>query len=284
MNGAIVATAIVQLGVVAGIHAESMPDLPVPEIQALVAALTLTGLYLGMMVDERERAAESLRQTLRLAAAGDMAGAIAHELNQPLTALANYGQSALMLSSRGDAAQLPPVIARMMEEAQRAGDVVRRLRDFFRAGTTRLEAVPVEALVAEARRIGASLIGPRAVTLDVRGQPDLAPLYVDRLQLELVLRNLIANSVEAVQDAPGGRIEVSVAAEDARHARIVVADNGPGVPPARREAVFEPLVSSKASGMGLGLAVSRAIAEAHGGSLEAHEGGAFHLILPCVTS
>src|SRR5687767_7640094 len=96
MNGAIVATGIVQLGVVAGIHGESTPELPVPEIQALVAALTLTGLYLGMMVDERERAAESLRQTLRLAAAGDMAGAIAHELNQPLTALANYGQSALM--------------------------------------------------------------------------------------------------------------------------------------------------------------------------------------------
>jgi integral membrane sensor domain MASE1 len=100
MNAAIVATAIVQIGVVLGIHSQTMPDLPVPEIQALIATLTLTGLYLGMMVDERQRAADSLRQTLRLAAAGDMAGAIAHELNQPLTALANYGQSALMLSSR----------------------------------------------------------------------------------------------------------------------------------------------------------------------------------------
>jgi C4-dicarboxylate-specific signal transduction histidine kinase len=285
MNGAVVATAIVQLGVVVGIHRSGAGALPVLELQALVATLTLTGLYLGMTVDERQRAATNLRRSLQLAAAGEMAGALAHEVNQPLTALSNYGRSALLLAERPqEQARLREVVGRMMNEAERAAEVVRRLRDFFRAGTTRLEAVPVEALVAEARRIGASLIGPRAVTLDVRGQPDLAPLYVDRLQLELVLRNLIANSVEAVQDAPGGRIEVSVAAEDARHARIVVADNGPGVPPARREAVFEPLVSSKASGMGLGLAVSRAIAEAHGGSLEAHEGGAFHLILPCVTS
>jgi signal transduction histidine kinase len=285
MNGAVVATAVVQLGVVVEMHRTGAGALPVLELQALVATLTLTGLYLGMTVDERQRASTNLRRSLQLAAAGEMAGALAHEVNQPLTALANYGRSALVLAERPEEQpRLREVVGRMMNEAERAAEVVRRLRDFFRAGTTRLEAVPVEDLVAEARRIGATLIGPRAVTLDVRGQAGLAPLYVDRLQLELVLRNLIANSVEAVQDAPGGRIEVSVAAEDARHARIVVADNGPGVPPARREAVFEPLVSSKASGMGLGLAVSRAIAEAHGGSLEAHEGGAFHLILPCVTS
>jgi two-component system sensor kinase FixL len=159
---------------------------------------------------------------------------------------------------------------------------VRRLRDFFRTGTTRLETLPVEELVAAARRVGAAVIGERAVDLEVRGDPGLAPLYVDRLQVELVLRNLIANSVEAVQAMPGGRIEVSVTPADARRARIVVADNGPGVAPASRESVFEPFVSGKPTGMGLGLAVSRAIAEAHGGSLEAHAGGEFHLILPCL--
>ena len=105
---------------------------------------------------------------------------------------------------------------------------------------------------------------------------------VDRLQVELVLRNLLANSVDAVQARSGGRIEVSVEPGDSRCARIVVADNGPGVPPATRESVFEPLVSGKPTGMGLGLAVSRAIAEAHGGTLEARAGGEFHLTLPCL--
>jgi C4-dicarboxylate-specific signal transduction histidine kinase len=212
-----------------------------------------------------------------------MAGALAHEVNQPLTALANYGRSALLLLERENERERPrAIIAKMLGEAERAAEVVRRLRDFFRAGTTRLEAVPLEELLAAVRRIGAAVIGERGVELEVRGDADVAPLYVDRLQVELVLRNLIANSVDAVQATPGGRIEVSVAPEDARRARIVVADNGPGVAPERREAVFEPLVSGKPTGMGLGLAVSRAIAEAHGGSLEARAGGEFHLVLPCL--
>ena len=282
MNGAVVATGIVQLGVVAGIHRTGADSLPVLELQALVATLTLTGLYLGMMVDERERAGESLRRSLRLAAAGEMAGALTHEVNQPLTALSNYGRSALLLLERPDERpRLRAILERMLGEAERAAEVVRRLRDFFRAGTTRLERVPVEELLAAARRIGRSVIGERGVQLEVRGETDVAPLYVDRLQVELVLRNLIANSVDAVQARPGGRIEVLVAPEDARSARIVVADNGPGVAPDRRESVFEPLVSGKPTGMGLGLAVSRAIAEAHGGSLEAHA-GEFHLVLPCL--
>jgi signal transduction histidine kinase len=283
MNGAVVASAVVQLGVVVGIHRPGAGSLPVLELQALVATLTLTGLYLGMMVDERQRATENLRRSLHLAAAGEMAGALAHEVNQPLTALSNYGRSALILAVRPDERErLVTVIEKMVGEAERAAEVVRRLREFFRTGTTRLEAVPVDDLVAAVRRIGESVIGGRGVAFEVRGDAGLAPLYVDRVQVELVLRNLIANSLDAVQSVPAGRIEVSVAADDARRARIVVADNGPGVPPARREAVFEPFASGKATGMGLGLAVSRAIAEAHGGSLEARGASEFHLILPCL--
>jgi signal transduction histidine kinase len=285
MNAAIVATAIVQLGVVLGIHAESAPQLPVPEIQALVAALTLTGLYLGMMFDERQRVAEGLRQTLRLAAAGDMAGAIAHELNQPLTALANYGESALMLSARGEAAQLPAVISRMLNEAQRASDVVRRLRDFFRAGTTRLETLEAAQLEAAVRHIGQQIIGARAMALEVLSDPGLPPLYVDRIQIELVIRNLIANAAEALEKdgAADPRIRVRIGRLDAGHLDLVVADSGPGLKAEMLERVFEPFVSGKPTGMGLGLAISRAIAEAHGGVLEARPAahGEFHLVLPC---
>lgn len=288
MNGAIVAVAIVQIGVVLGIHGEAGIPLPVVELQALMVALTLTGLFLGVMVDERQRAEEGLRQTLRLAAAGEMAGAIAHEMNQPLTAVANYGRSAQMLleRDRGGSPQIQEIIGKILSEADRASEVVRRLRDFFRAGTTRLEVVELEDLLRAVCRMGDSAIDAKAISLEVGNAPSLPPLFVDRLQIEVILRNLLANSVESLMTSGrhGGRIGVRVERQDDTHVRIVVADNGPGISSATRENLFEPFVSGKPSGMGLGLAVSRAIAEAHGGTLEAAavEHGEFHLILPCV--
>lgn len=288
INGTVVAIAIIQIGVVIGIHQETGTGFPVVELQAFVAALTLTGLYLGVMVEERERAADSLRQTLHLAAAGEMAGAVAHEINQPLTALTNYGRSAQLLVAQGGPAaqQLPGVIEKILIEAQRAGEVVRRLRDFFRTGTTRLEPVPVDDLLASARTIAQRMVGARHISIEVETEDGLPALYVDRLQVELVLRNLIANAVDALDGRSGqdSRVRLLAQRHDADHVRLVVADNGPGVPAAARERLFEPFRSGKSTGMGLGLAVSRAIAEAHGGSLDApvSEHGEFHLILPCV--
>lgn len=289
MNGAIVAIAIVQLGVVLGIQRPGGISLPIVELQALMAALTLTGLYLGVMVDERQRAEEGLRQTLRLAAAGEMAGAIAHEVNQPLTAVANYGRSAQMLLERNERGPLVrEVVGKMLSEADRAAEVVRRLRDFFRAGTTRLEIVQLEDLLMAVRRMGHDAIDAKPIALDIESPASLPPLFIDRLQIEVILRNLLANSVESLiaSGRQDSRIRVAVARHDEKHVRIVVADNGPGIPFATREDLFEPFVSGKPTGMGLGLAVSRAIAEAHGGSLEAPvvEHGEFHLVLPCVQS
>jgi signal transduction histidine kinase len=288
MNGAVAATAVVQLGLVIGIHGkESSADLPILELHALVAALTLTGLYLGMMVDERQRATETLKQSLRLAAAGEMAGAIAHEVNQPLTALTNYGRSAEMLLAAGQGPpELREIIGKIMSEAQRAADVVRRLRDFFRAGSTRLEPVDVDELLAAARRIGSQLARERPIAIDIEKAADLPALLVDRLQVELVLRNLLSNAAESIAsaDVAEGRIRLVARLDEAGQARFIVTDNGPGIAPAAREGVFEPFVSGKPTGMGLGLAVSRAIAEAHGGSLDAKaaDHGEFHLVLPCL--
>ena len=288
MNGAVVATAMVQVGVLLGMHAEKQGSLTILELQILVAALCLTGLFLGVMVDERARAEERLLQTLRLAAAGEMAGAIAHEVNQPLTALANYGRSAQMLLERpgGDAADLHLVISKMLAEAGRAADVVRRLRDFFRAGTTRLEPLEVDELLSLARRIGEASIGGRSIVLETHSAPELPALFVDRLQVELILRNLLTNAVDSVsaRPRPGSRISIAVEREDEGRIRIAVVDSGPGPAPSVRERLFEPFVSGKPTGMGLGLAVSRAIAEGHGGSLEAPASGRgeFHLVLPCV--
>jgi signal transduction histidine kinase len=285
MSGAIVATGIVQIGVVLGIHRGDGTPLPVMELQILVAALTLASLFLGVVVDERKRAEAGLRESLRLAAAGEMAGAIAHEVNQPLTALTNYGRSAQMLLAGSGRPELEEIIRRMLQEADRAADVVRRLRDFFRAGSTRLERVEVNELLEAARRMGESTAGGHPIRIETTSTKALPALFIDRLQVELILRNLVANAAESLtlSAAPGGRITLSASAQDAAHVRIVVADNGPGVPEAERERVFEPFVSGKPAGMGLGLAVSRAIAEAHGGSLAtaASGHGEFHLVLPC---
>ena len=277
LGGAIVAVGLVQAGVVLGIHHHPMPSLPIIELQALVAALTLTALYLGVMTDERQRANEGLKQSLRLATAGEMAGAIAHEVNQPLTALTNYARSGQMLIAAGRSAEAAAVIDRIVAEAQRASEVVRRLRDFFREGRTRLEQVPVSRLLESVRMDG--------LTVDV--DADLPDLLVDRLQIELVLRNLVANAAEALEGRTAARaIGVRAQRHDPQHVRIVVSDNGPGIPAASRERVFEPFISGKPTGMGLGLAISRAIAEAHGGTLDAMPGphGEFRLVLPAETA
>lgn len=290
MNGAILATAIVQMGVVLGIHGGGGISLPIVELQALLVALTLTGLFLGVMVDQRQRAEEGMRQTLRLAAAGEMAGAVAHEVNQPLTAVTNYGRAAQMLLERDRSGppQAREIIDKILAEAERAAEVVRRLRDFFRAGTTRLEVVELEDLLATVRRIGDSTVDAKAVSFEVEKASPGPALFIDRLQVEVVLRNLIANAVESVigSGRNGGRIRVLFERHDDRHLRIVVADNGPGISASSREDLFEPFVSGRPAGMGLGLAISRAIAEAHGGSLDAARvaHGEFHLVLPCVQS
>jgi C4-dicarboxylate-specific signal transduction histidine kinase len=241
-----------------------------------------------MVVDERKRAEAGLRESLRLAAAGEMAGAIAHEVNQPLTALANYGRAAqMLLQGRPDSAQLQEIIVKVLSEADRASDVVRRLRDFFRAGTTRLQAVEVESLLAAARQMGQGAVGNAAIRVEVESEPRLPPLFVDRLQVELVLRNLIANAAESLLAARRATGTIAIrAARQGEQIRIAVTDDGPGMSAAMRGRLFQPFSSDKPAGMGLGLAVSRAIAEAHGGSLEAMPAGhgEFHLLLPCLQS
>jgi C4-dicarboxylate-specific signal transduction histidine kinase len=213
-----------------------------------------------------------------------MAGAIAHEVNQPLTALINYGRSGQLLIASGRQAELTQLIEKMLAEAQRAADVVRRLRDFFREGSTRLEKVPAAALLDSGQQVGASMKRGLNIAITARCAAELPDVLVDKLQIELVLRNLVANAVEAIAAEPrsDGRVELTAERHDAQHLRIVVSDNGPGITAETRERLFEPFVSGKPTGMGLGLAVSRAIAEAHGGTLENRSGahGEFHLVLP----
>jgi signal transduction histidine kinase len=286
--GAALASGVVQVGVVLGAQGEPLHSLALVELQALVAALSLTGLFLGVMVDERERATEGLKASLRLAAAGEMAGAIAHEINQPLAALSNYGRACQLFLERGEGkvpySELNTTIEKMLGESKRAADVVGRLRDFFRSGTTRLEHVPVESLLDRARRIGKKFDSSGEVDFHVDNNANTAVLLADRLQIELILRNLIANAFEAIASLPAGEKGVTVSAHAVEGNRILfrIADTGPGLSPSARKLLFEPFSTTKPKGMGLGLAISQAIAEAHGGSLSAAltKQGEFHLVLP----
>lgn len=283
--GAAVAAFALQAGIMVAVLWQNVVAVTVFELQLLAAVLAFVGLFIGVVVDETQRVSEELRGSLRLAAAGEMAGALAHELNQPLTALSIYANACGQLLDRGETGErLRETIRRLVQESRRAGDVVQRLRDFFRTGATRLERVgTAELLNSAAERFAAR---ERELGVDFQVDPSPAPeLLVDRLQLELVLRNLIANALDAVAELPPGqrRVRLAAAVDAARRVCISVEDSGPG--PSRESAaqLFEAFRSTKASGLGLGLAISRAIVEAHGGSLRAEltDHGSFKIVLPC---
>jgi signal transduction histidine kinase len=287
LSGAAVGSCMVQVGVVVGAQTGSLQALAIVELQVLVTALTLTGLSLGIIVDERERVVEDLKRSLRMAAASEMAGAIAHEINQPLSAMHNYGR-ACQIMLRQDAvshSDLSVTVDKMLQESKRAAEVVRRLRELFRRGTIRLEPVKVSVLLEHANTIGKGLSLSGDVKFQVDSNDGAQTLLVDRVQIELVLRNLIANAFEAVAGMPPGKKGVTVVTrmlDGDRRILFRVADTGEGISPLAQQRLFEPLSTTKPTGMGIGLAISRTIADAHGGSLNAshREHGQFDLVLP----
>src|SRR5471032_1960576 len=290
--GAALMVFVLQTAIVALLKWTGAVDIAVDELQMLDAMMALVGFFIGIAVDERRQAADDLKHTLRLAAAGEMAAALAHELNQPLTALAAYGKACEHLLVHGDTGELlQGAIARMVVESGRAAEVVRRLRDFFRTGAMRLEALDARVLVSTVSQQFVDALREHGVELavdaDAYAAATAAPtLYADRLQIELVLRNLLANALDAVKGRPAGarRVRIVIAPLDGARLQLSVEDSGEGVSAALAVRLFEPFVSSKGSGMGLGLVLSRAIAEAHGGSLRADVAthGMFRLILPAM--
>ncbi|WP_317204892.1 ATP-binding protein [Janthinobacterium sp.] len=279
---------VLQLGIIALVKWTHAVDIEVYELQMLDAMLALVGFFIGIVVDELRKVAEELKHTLRLAAAGEMAAALAHELNQPLAALATYGKACEYLLERGDGgALLQGAIRHMIVESDRAAEVVRRLRDFFRTGAMQLEAVRAGALVQAITQQFQAQFRLEGVEFSL-SEPEALLVHADRLQIELVLRNLLANALESVLARPRGARRVWISAErlGGGRLRLSVEDSGAGVSSALAARLFEPFVSSKASGLGLGLVLSRAIVEAHGGSLWAEVGqhGMFRFVLPLAES
>jgi signal transduction histidine kinase len=276
IEGAVFGTLALQLGLIAAILVTGRPSGTVLEFQFLMLAIAATALLLGAAVSERRSFERELRdkqskldRSLRLAAASELASALAHELNQPLSAITAYLRACQLMLAQppGDPAELAQTMDKVIAEASRAGSVVRRLRDFFRSGTARMEAIAPGMLVADAVATVRERAGRHGVALEQAIEP-LPPVLVDRVQIEAVLHNLLANAVDALKGRPDARKVRVVAARDAPgFVRIAVEDNGPGVADDIAASLFEPFVTNKAKGMGLGLAISRSIVDAHGGRL-----------------
>ncbi|MCW3474097.1 sensor histidine kinase [Limobrevibacterium gyesilva] len=239
--------------------------------------------------------AELLRAT-RLSSMGAMASGLAHEVNQPLAASTNFLNAAVRLLDRaqaGDAGALDTsrvAVADASKQMLRAGAIVRRLRDFVGRGEAELRPEDVAGLIREACDLAEADGSTQGVTLVTRVAPDTGRALVDRTQIQQVLLNLIRNAAEALQAAPplpGRANRVVVSAGTAGHGgvEITVADTGPGLAPEVAARLFEPFVSTKRTGMGIGLTICRTIVEGHGGRLAVESspagcGTLFRITLP----
>lgn len=282
--GAALAVPLAQLGVIISLYVLGERAATAFEFQMLLLALSLTTLYFGALAEERAHAAAQLaqreqqlreqqarlNQAQRMAAAAELAASLAHELNQPLSAIGTYASACRMLAAGGDASrhELQEALTQVVHESARAGEFVRRMREFFRTGAADLARTEPAALIDAAHDQVRDRLDRHGVRWTSRIEPGLPAVVVDRVQIGAVLGNLLANAIEAVVTAdPPRAIEVRALRSRDGHVRIEVEDSGPGVALEVRDRLFQPMATSKPGGMGLGLAMARTIAQRHGGSL-----------------
>jgi two-component system sensor kinase FixL len=224
----------------------------------------------------REHQAE-LAHVSRVSLAGEMAAGLAHELTQPLTAIAAYGRGCLRLlqTQAPEPASLQEGVLEVVNQAERAGDVLSRVREFVRGGECKRSFVEVARVIRDAVSLALIEGNKQKVEIRARIDPDLPAILVDHIQIEQVLINLLRNGIDAIDTGNAKRRSMVVAAgrRDAGSIEISVADSGPGVPAELVEKIFDPFVTTKSCGMGMGLSISRSIVEAHGGNLRMVQSG-----------
>ncbi len=205
-----------------------------------------------------------------------MASTLAHELNQPLTAIANYLEAGrdLMASDLPDVQlSLREAMEEAAREALRAGQIVRRLRDFVARGEADNAVHDLPEMIVEATRLGLLGSSERGIRLFTKFAPDASSVLADRVQLQQVLVNLFRNAADAVADSDRRDIIVTTR-RDGGMIMVGVADTGPGIAPEIAPRLFEAFATGKEQGMGLGLSICRTIVEAHGGRIWAERGEA----------
>ncbi|MGD8673230.1 MAG: PAS domain S-box protein [Thiogranum sp.] len=229
-------------------------------------------------VTEKRRAEEDMRQhqhelahVMRLSTMGEMASGMAHELNQPLTALVSYcGTAASMLESQGrKPTQIGEILDRAKAEAHRAAKIIQNLRRFVRKGENGIEPLALHQLVEDVEMLLGPELKENSVTIDVNLACGRRRVLANRTKIEQVLINLIRNSIDAIKEAgvADGRVLVEARPAANETIEVSVSDNGPGIDPEMVDKLFQPFQSSKPSGMGLGLSISRSIIEEHGGTI-----------------
>ena len=252
--------------------------------------------YTGFITDLTERQQTQARlqelqselvHVSRLTAMGEMASTLAHELNQPLAAASNYMKGCKRLLEQDNPALLPKIreaLDKGSEQAVRAGQIIRRLRDFVSRGETEKRAEPVSRLIDEASALALVGAGQQGIVTRLSIDPEARFVLADRVQVQQVLVNLLRNAVDAMRDCSRRELNIATAIKRDGMVEIAVADTGPGISDEIADRLFQPFTTTKVTGMGVGLSISRTIVEAHGGQLSVernHDGGAtFRLTLP----
>jgi two-component system, LuxR family, sensor kinase FixL len=221
----------------------------------------------------------------RVSAMGELASALAHELNQPLTAIGNYLLAARQLIQRGPehAERASEIIGKSIDQAMRAGQIIRQLRSFVQKGDVERAPAEIGKVVDEASALAFIGLKEKGIRVIIERQDALPKVAIDRIQIQQVLINLIRNAVDAMEGRERRDLTIRISRDDGE-VRISIIDTGAGISSDMEGKLFQAFATTKATGMGVGLSISRTIVEAHGGKLwfeRNPDGGTiFHLALP----
>ena len=239
-------------------------------------------IFVGIVHDisdrnEREKRIQELQSELlhvtRATAMGQMSSALAHELNQPLTAILTYSKAAAKMTGMvgTDPAELSGVLEKIAEQASRAGQIIRRLRAFVEKRDPLRVPEDINKLVEESVSLGLSGVRDAGVRVKVQLDPDAPLVKVDKIEIQQVLVNLMRNAAEAMMEVGRRELLVTTNRDSAKSVSVSVADTGSGLAPDVARRLFQPFVSTKPQGMGMGLSICRTIIEAHDGRLWADD-------------
>ncbi|MFH1762687.1 MAG: ATP-binding protein [Gemmatimonadota bacterium] len=224
-----------------------------------------------LLQEREEETRQRLTHLTRVSTMGEMASSIAHEVNQPLTAVATYAQACRRMVENGQAGlpEVQHILTRISEEALRAGGIIHRLKDMVRRQESRWTECDVNALIRDVEQLALMDARLENVNLIFQLAPELPPVLADGIQIQQVILNLVRNGIDAVEGVGAGLREVVVQTEmdGRRWIRVAVEDNGCGLPPNAVENLFQPFFTTKKEGMGMGLSISRSIISAHRGRI-----------------